>query len=258
MELRNSIGIVIPTTGERARLLLQSVASSHKIAGEVVVVVVPEREFAIRDLLKNFSKVLVVKQKTSGLASAINEGMQSFSAGIRYANWLGDDDRIVEKSFPKLAKALHENPLIPFAFGQCDYVSDEGKWLGTSKAGLISLAILRFGPDLVPQPASLFRLSDYIDIGGLNTNLKYCFDMDLWIRLSSKGKGHYVRQVCAHFMWHSDSLTVGSRREAIREAQVVRESHSSSVLERLLIKAFFPLNYLIMSLGGKFVSSRMS
>ena len=81
---------------------------------------------------------------------------------------------------------------------------------------------MRVGPDLIPQPGSLFRRSSYREAGKLRTDLGWAFDLDLFLRLAAVGKLSYLRETLAAFRWHADSLSVGQRGDSVREASQVR------------------------------------
>jgi hypothetical protein len=78
------------------------------------------------------------------------------------------------------------------------------------------------GPQLIPQPGSLFRRDAYEQTGGLDFRYKWAFDLDLFIRLSRVGKFKNTPRVLAKFRWHDGSLSVGGREGSVNEASVIR------------------------------------
>jgi hypothetical protein len=117
---------------------------------------------------------------------------------------------------------LETHPRSSVVYGRCDYVDESGTILWTNRSGSWAAPLLRVGPDLIPQPGSLFRRSAFIATGGLRTDLGWAFDLDIFLRLAQHGKLSYVRRTLAAFRWHADSLSVGQRDNSVREASQVR------------------------------------
>ena len=93
------------------------------------------------------------------------------------------------------------------------------------------MPLLRFGPQLIPQPGALFRREAFEELGGLSQNFGWAFDFELFLSLSSKGKAVFVPEVLACFRWHPGSLSVSRRAESVKEASQVRVSHLPKLLK---------------------------
>jgi len=66
------------------------------------------------------------------------------------------------------------------------------------------------------------RIDAYEQIGGLNHQYKWAFDLDLLIRLTRVGKLQFTPRTLAKFRWHDGSLSVGGRRGSVAEASAIR------------------------------------
>jgi glycosyltransferase involved in cell wall biosynthesis len=62
--------------------------------------------------------------------------------------------------------------------------------------------------NFVPLPAALFRRVDAIRVGGLNPDLWFTADWDLWLKLASLGSTVYLPQRLAAFRLHRQSQTM--------------------------------------------------
>jgi hypothetical protein len=141
------------------------------------------------------------------------------------------------------------------AFGSCDYIDGEGQIIWTNGSGKWAVPLLRFGPDLIPQPGALFRRPAFEKVGGLNTDLGWAFDFDLFIKFSKVGKLRYINQPLAKFRWHPESLSVEHRKKSVSEASQVRVSH----LPTLLIPVAFLWEYPVRQatlIAGRRVTAR--
>ena len=67
------------------------------------------------------------------------------------------------------------------------------------------------------QPAAFMRRSAYEAVGGIDPDLQYTFDYDLWLRLARRHSFAYVPKTLAQSRMHRANKTIGSRRAVLRE-----------------------------------------
>jgi GT2 family glycosyltransferase len=218
------VGIVVPTLGTRPDYLQQNL-KSIRAAGDAHISIVAPQSFDASKLISEGLVDQFVEDPEIGLATAINEGIKQLPAEISFVNWLGDDDILTEGSITKTRKELEKNEKASLVFGACDYIDSTGKRIWKNKSGKWAVPLLRFGPDLVPQPGALFRRDAFNQVGHLSSDFGWAFDYDLFIKLSKAGKAIYLPDTLACFRWHPDSLSVGLRKKSVAEASAVRRSH---------------------------------
>ena len=107
------------------------------------------------------------------------------------------------------------------AYGACTYIEDAGRTITVSRAGDLATRILGWGPDLVPQPASLTRLESLLAAGVYDESLRFAMDLDMFLRLKRLGPFLSTRREVAAFRWHADSLTVANRSLSLAESEAV-------------------------------------
>lgn len=218
------VGIVVPTLGERLdylRLCLRSI----RAAGDAHILLVGPVTLNVEALRSEGLLDSFVEDEKSGLPAAINQGVSNMPATIKYLNWLGDDDLLTPGSLDACKRILDSRDDVVMVFGSCDYVNSKGDAVWKNQSGPWAVPLLRFGPDLIPQPGALFRRSTFEEVGELKTNLGWAFDFDLFIRLSKVGKLAYLKQTLAQFRWHPESLSVEHRKQSVYEASQVRLAH---------------------------------
>ena len=245
--MHSQIGIVVPTLGRRPEFLRQCLKSLRQSSSVYICVVVPSNEQLPEWILSESN--MVVPDPGHGLAAAINVGINSLPNGITYVNWLGDDDIIVDGGLMSLSKALEHDANAVLAFGHCRYIDAGGGTLFDVHAGRWAANILRFGPQLVSQPAMLFCRSAFSEIGGLDESLHWAFDLDLLIRLSHNGTLVPVHTVVACYRWHDEALTVGQREGSVREASSVRKRYLPKTLGAVSEVWEAPLRAAILRAG---------
>jgi GT2 family glycosyltransferase len=224
------VGIVVPTLGKRADYLRQCL-DSIKLAGEVHVCLVAPSDFDYKELMSLDLVHQFVIDPGTGLPEAINKGFSELPSDITYINWLGDDDLLSPDSIAKASSVLDAEPNTVLVYGSCDYVDPEGKVIWTNTSGQWASTILRFGPDLIPQPGCLFRRSAFIQTGGLNKDFNWAFDFDLLLNLKKVGGLTFLHTTLASFRWHPESLSVEFRTKSVAEASKVRISHLPVLLK---------------------------
>jgi GT2 family glycosyltransferase len=220
----NAIGIVVPTLGERPAYLRESL-TSIRAAGNAYVAIVAPASFDASDLIGDGLADVKIDEIGRTLPDAINQGIASLDAGIEFVSWLGDDDLLRPDALGIAADVLRTQHRTAAVYGRCDYIDASGHTIWQNSSGAWASPLLHIGPDLVPQPGSLVRRTSWNAVGGVRTDLGWAFDFDLFLKLSRVGKLRFVPVTLAAFRWHADSLSVGQRRDSVREASQVRREH---------------------------------
>ena len=213
--------VVVPTLGRRPQFLRTSLQSIRD-AGEAYILLVAPESFDARELLESGLIDEKIDEVGHTLPDAINQGFAQLPDGVQFISWLGDDDMLRPGALTITSAYLAAHPRSSVVYGRCDYIDEHGTVVWTNRSGRWAAPLLRVGPDLVPQPGSLFRRSAFSGTGGLRTDLGWAFDLDILIRLAKFGRLSYVRKTLAAFRWHADSLSVGQRDNSVREASQVR------------------------------------
>ncbi len=248
------IGIVVPTMGTRSEFLRQSLASIRSAGNATIHIVAPESAKLASVLDPNSFDALIVDPCT-GLSAAIDAGLRSFPQNVEYINWLGDDDLLTEGSLDHALAILVGDPDIALVYGGCQYIDGDGKLLWLNKSGSYAKYLMRFGPQLIPQPGSLMRRDMYEQIGGLNQEFKWAFDLNLFIRISRVGRLQFTPQTLAKFRWHDGSLSVGGRNGSVAEASVIRIAALPRWIQ-LLAPLWEALIRKVIMLAGKRINIR--
>jgi GT2 family glycosyltransferase len=252
--LSHKTAIIVPTLGRRSEYL-EACIKSILSAGDSLIMIVSPTEINYSSFVRSKVTMFVI-DPGDGLAAAINYASSKLPPEIKYFNWLGDDDLLVENSIVSCVGVLERNKNVAGVYGQCEYIDQDSNKFGANLSGQWASNILRFGPDLIPQPGALFRLDAFKAVGCLDTRYKLAFDFDLLIKLKSRGELHYLPQLLGRFRWHSDSLSVGTRWASVIEASHVRKSHLPFILNSV---SFFWEMPLVMTtyLAGLLLSSHL-
>jgi len=245
------IGIVVPTLGQRDTYLSECL-KSIRAAGKVHICLVAPPLVNLARWTAEGLIDQVVTDPQKGLPAALDKAFSELPKEIKYINWLGDDDRLVPGSLEIALQALHENQY-DFVFGSCDYIDSKGQLIGTNRSGRWAMWLMKFGPDLVPQPGSLFRRDSFNAVDGLDSSLGWAFDLDLFLRFGKSCRWTFVSTTLAQYRWHEETLSTGRRREMISEARKVRRRHLNKVQVLFSPLWEWPLSFAV-NFAGKFVT----
>lgn len=244
------IGVVIPTLGKRSKMLIECLIAARTSGADFVLVVSPvELSLEIRKLADQ-----VIPDPGFGLAEAINVGMKNLPEDVVYSTWIGDDDLFAESGLQILRDKLECSSRLSLVYGKCTYINSDGEEIGVNQTGQLAARILGFGPDLIPQPSSLFRLKHFKQSDGLDSQYKNAFDFDFFLKLKKKGKLEYVPEMISYFRWHEESLSVNQRWRAVKEASKVRRNHLTFPVN-VFSFLWEPIVVLVTFVAGKMISA---
>jgi hypothetical protein len=228
------IGFVVPTLGERPDYLQASLRSIRLIPQVFIVLVAPQEFAEANPELRTLTDAILADPGT-GLAAAINLGVNSLPGNVEFFNWLGDDDLVFGPGYLELEKAISAESTTAAVFGICRYIDAAGGIFGTSRFGSVATAVLKVGPNYIPQPATLFRKKSFIEVGGLDESLGLAFDLDMFLKLGKVGEIKFIDKLAASYRWHSSSLSSALRDKSRLEARKVRKRYLPKTLIALSV-----------------------
>lgn len=254
-EMCPAIIAVVPTLGERCQTLkaaLESVRAQRDVVVHLVVVV-PSDAADARAVANDYGAT-IVDDPGRGLSAAVNAGVAAGRDEDFFA-WLGDDDLLLDDGLVTLASLLEERPDGVVAFGACRYIDEAGRRIALSRAGDLATKILGWGPDLIPQPASLTRMDALLKAGPYDESLRFAMDLDMFLRLRSLGSFVSTKREVASFRWHADSLTVANRSKSLAESEAVKHRYLPSSFRPLAPLWDMPIR-MATRLAARRVSAR--
>jgi GT2 family glycosyltransferase len=249
------IGIVVPTIGQRPEYLPLALKSIRE-AGSAYILLVGNKGFDASTFLAEGLIDQYLDEQDPGLAAKINYGFRSLPEEIKYINWLGDDDLLTKGSLDQALARIKQADQPVLVFGGCEYIDPEGKKIFVNRSGQWAVPLLRFGPQLIPQPGALYRRDAFEKVGGLSQKFGWAFDFELFLSLSEVGKAVFVPGVLACFRWHPGSLSVSRRAESVKEASQVRVSHLPKILRSVSFLWEYPVR-VVTYLAGIRVSKAL-
>lgn len=249
--------IAIATTGNRESVY-KTIESVYDQNYENIILHIVSNEKALQKIknyidinYKNKKITNFIKETGSGFSSALNQAFNN-AKNSKYFGWINDDDFLAAGSIARAVSHLEQTKAIA-VFGQLEYLNDEGKKVGFNNFGKWGFICSKYGPNLTPQPGSLFQVNAVGDSDLLEPEFKYAMDLDLWLRLHKKGKFVFIKEIQAFMMWHKDALTVKGRSKALEEAYKIRKNYSKNKAQDTVIKIMWFPTKLIAYLSLRFI-----
>jgi hypothetical protein len=248
----SAVGVVVPTIGERPQYL-ESTLKSIREAGESYIVLVGRKGFDGSSFQKTGLVDLYIDEEDTSVPNKINQGFRALPANIEYITWIGDDDLLAPGALETAVKALNKSEKPVLVFGHCQYIDSEGKNVLVKRSGSWAVPLLRFGPQLIPQPSAFFRRDAFEKVGGLSGKFQFAFDFDLFLKLSKSGKSLFIDQILSSHRWHKTSLTYSRRWDSVIDASAVRVLNLP--LWARLFSLFWELPVILLTYSvGQFLS----
>jgi glycosyltransferase involved in cell wall biosynthesis len=225
------ISIVTPSynQGQYLEETIQSILSQNYPNLEYIIIDGGSTDSSV-DIIKRYSKYLAfwVSEKDKGQSDAINKGFAKATGDI--FTWLNSDDLYNPGVLFQVADYWTKHPDCRFLTGDGEYVDPTGRirWY-YYKAGPFSHTDLFHtckGIRLL-QPSVFFGRDAFVQAGGLENDLYYAMDLDLWLRILRKHKLHYLPICISRLRRHEKAKTWPTAVESV-------EKEIGKVIERYL------------------------
>jgi len=181
-----------------------------------------------------------VSEPDGGQSAALNRGIAR--ADGQLVGWLNSDDLLLPGALLRVGAYVAANPGCSFLTGDGSFVSPDRAAVEFQKqAAPYTLRDLLFYhcDRYLPQPAVFFARAAFAQVGGLDGQLHYAMDVDLWLRLRAVHTLHYIPATLAQLRRHADAKTWRDNERAMSEAQAVIGRHLGrlGLADRLRVRA---------------------
>jgi len=165
------------------------------------------------EILQKYSEHLAywVSEPDNGQAHAINKGLTHVTGDI--VNWINSDDYLEPVALANVAKAyeINHNTEVVCGFTRCFWDEDKSTShiyrMGLDRSAERTMLNIKMN-----QPGTFYRTDVFKALQGVNENLRYVFDNELWMRyLAKHGQDNVVLipDLLAQFRQHGKSKSFG-------------------------------------------------
>jgi glycosyltransferase involved in cell wall biosynthesis len=147
-----------------------------------------------------------------GQADAVHRGFERSTGEI--LGYLNSDDLLLPGSLENVGRFFFANPKEEWVAGgtlpigpNCEYSYDRIGNPNCIPGSRVSFRQLLFWGMSSCQPASFWRRDTFFAAGGFNRSLQFCFDYDMFFRLSQRRRSGRIEEILACFRQHPNSKT---------------------------------------------------
>lgn len=162
-----------------------------------------------------------------GQAAAINEGISKGKAP--YVCWINSDDFFLSGGLQKMLEKLSSHSDAPAVYGRVWNINKNSNklkpvWVEPFSKKRLALRCI------ISQPGTLVRRNAWENINGLDENLQFSMDYDLWWRLFKKfGELTFLDDFVAVNRVHEGTKTRNFRQQHNDESVAVVKKHNGKV-----------------------------
>jgi glycosyltransferase involved in cell wall biosynthesis len=203
------------------------------------------------DIVKKYEPWLSfwISESDQGQADALCKGFKRSTGDI--LAWLNSDDVYCEGALKAIASHYQQEPETGLFYGDCEIIDEYGIVTDAIKGELADLERL-MTRNVVSQPSAFFTRKALEKAGGINKNLHFIMDYELWLRMMLKGvRSCYIPQLFSRFRWYriskSGSYSTGFGYEYLSFLERLADDYSDVQLDRVKLKAFYYAFTMIMA-----------
>jgi glycosyltransferase involved in cell wall biosynthesis len=175
------------------------------------------------DILRKYAGRLRYRSESDdGQADAINKGF-FLSSGPIFA-YLNADDTYLPGAVRTAVEHLKANENAAVVYGDAYHVHEDGALMAPYPTMPYDPAMLSRNC-FICQPAAFVRRDVFMNVGGMNRDLHFALDYDLWIRIAKERPMLKIDAPLATSRMYRDNKTLSKRREVYQEICSVVKQH---------------------------------
>lgn len=231
-----NVTVLIPLYGESAYIedAIESVINQDFPAKWEILVIYKNAKESLAKI-KDYQNIILIEQRSSGLSSALNEGIQK--SQYEYVARLDSDDLMTPNRIKvQMQQFIRDQDLVAVG-GQACIVDEHGKAIGSIAYPCQSRLVnwcLSFS-SCVPHPGVTFLKSAVIAAGGYRSGFIHAEDYDLWVRLRTVGNVANVNQKVLVYRRHNRQLTAANFDETLRTSAAIMTVSDSKQKDEIFL-----------------------
>jgi glycosyltransferase involved in cell wall biosynthesis len=171
------------------------------------------------------TRVKIIREKDAGQADALNRARVHASAD--WIGWLNADDIYTEGSLQGILSLIQRGEAEDYSilYGDFDLIDRNGERLRAYRVSPWNWERIFRRGCYVFYGATFIKRTDLERVGGYDSTLDFCMDLDLFLKLGPAARSRKVHKTLGALRIHDTSKTTTKGREFVREAFRVRRRH---------------------------------
>jgi glycosyltransferase involved in cell wall biosynthesis len=254
-----TISVVTPSYNQAPFLeqTIRSVLDQEGVEVEHIVMDGGSRDGSA-DIIKRYEDRLAFwrSEPDDGQADAVFQGFERAKGNI--LAYLNSDDYYMPGALAHVARLFARRPEAELLIGGCSTVDARGDEVYRDYGFPYTFEGLLHWGCRFSQPASFWRRSAFFDVGGFDRSLRFCFDYDMYLRLTRRRPAMATSRILAAFRVHPQSKTSTIQEVKQEEDRLVWQRHGrfetpedeSRRLARKTARAHFRRKALFLALDA--------
>lgn len=179
------------------------------------------------EVLKKYEgRLKWLSEPDKGQSDAINKGFRMASGSI--VAWLNSDDTYEPGAVSAEVDHFLSHPDTAMVYGNGNEIDENGEVISAFRNTQdFDLDALICVFDYILQPTVFMRKEALDYVGGLKTDLRWCMDWDLWIRLGKRFRIDYMPRSLANSRIHGSTKTSTGGLRRFKEIVSLLRDHSN-------------------------------
>ena len=194
-------------------------------------------------VLDEFADIIAYRRAgpDGGQSDAIIEGWENVAGDV--LGWLNADDALYPGALAEAAAHFRSRPETDVFYGHTVIIDDDDIIKGYHWAvEPPSERILSGG--IISQPSCFFKRRKLNEIGGLDRDLHYTMDWDLWVRFWRAGADfQFTENTLSRVLWSREAKTGGFNRARRRELERIIGANANFI-QRVKSRLGFALHHV--------------
>lgn len=224
------ISVVVPSYNQGHYLpdTFESIFRQNYPRLEVVVIDGGSTDSSVETIRRHESKIKFWRsERDGGQSAAINEGMRHCTGDV--IAWLNSDDYYWGDCLWTVGKAYARHPGHGLYFGNgLRYDQRAGVYIPfNTRHVAMDREALSYGADFILQPSTFFLRRAWQEVGGLDEQLRFCMDWDIFIRIAARYPCVLINEFLGVSREYEETKTRSGKMERVFEIirMVRRHTH---------------------------------
>lgn len=144
------------------------------------------------DILREYSHLTWISEPDRGQSDALNKGFRQAKGEI--IGWLNADDTYEPDAVFTAVNFLLENDHVDLVYSDARVIDEGNRQIGITKSQPFDLNLLLIS-NFINQPTVFVRRYIIERLGGVNEDLDFTMDRELWLRLGCSFEMHYLPDI---------------------------------------------------------------
>ncbi|HPP04051.1 MAG TPA: glycosyltransferase family 2 protein [Spirochaetota bacterium] len=193
------------------------------------------------DIIKKYEKYISywVSEKDRGQSHALNKGF-SKATGI-LVGWQNSDDIYLPNAFKKVVEVYKRNSKYDVYFGNVYFINENEEIIDEMRFVPFSLFSHCYDRIMASNQSVFIKREALIYTNGVNENLRFIMDFDLWLKLGETRKRFcFIREYLGSFRYHKEAKTatiinIGNKeaKDLLENKNIKRDSWYGKIFKKI-------------------------